>query len=512
MDALGPRCSYRCSDPSTTGQRYCGLGPAYEVANSTDCSKCVELAPPGPCVVQGYYYMPHSYTRFPKDSEANWRACQTRCKTDPFCTYFGFWPDSGCLPQGEYARLVNAGAACPTDLGNDACDGRMVISGPQDCGPDFYSMYPETATAEAAPVPNDATPEGCTTRGAYWSPNLENSKTGQAAWTSCQGACSADPACEHFAFWPDGGCVLQGANATLLNATLQCQEAASGAASLEACQGGAVISGPKVCNEAEENSEPAPPGNCTVTGYYYSPVGKMELQAATMESCQDLCFSDIGCQMFSFWPDQGCVYHNFTAKLVKAECSATEPDCPGSRVISGAQRCGPKFYSMYPVLAGTAPAPLPAPPGPFEPKETAAETAPSSSFPWGWLFLGALFVGAVVAAVIYGMGACDEDGKKKSKKNKKDKKARKEPETAALIQDQPLATTTAQVPMYQPVGAPATSPSRQAVSAFDALDRNHDGVLTRDEFAQARIQQVQQVQVAYPSQGARQLYIGSGVP
>merc|ERR1719373_510685 len=106
------------------------------------------------------------------------------------------------------------------------------------------------------------------------------------------------------------------------------------------------------------------------------------------------------------------------------------------------------------------------------------------------------------------MGACNEDGKrkKKSKKDKKDRKAQKEqqPETAALIEEKPLATTTAQVPMYQPAAVPPA-----AVSAFDALDRNHDGVLTREEFAQARVQHVQQVQVGYPAQSSRQLYIGS---
>jgi len=489
--ALTTRCPYRCSAPiKQRGFRFsfCGIGADYEGAGSTDCSACVEAPPPGKCIVQGYYYYPHSHTRFPESLEAGWKSCQSRCKADIYCKYFGYWPDAGCLMQGTDAKLVNSAAMCEGDSAN--CTGRVVISGPEDCGPDYYSMYPNTAAAKPAPKP---APE-CTVTGEYWTPAMENKKTIQASWRWCQAACKAEPECAHFAFWPDGGCMLQDGNSTVVKSTSQCYEAATDATNATTCDGSKVISGPKECAKPVTAT---PPGPCTVEGYYYEPVGP-RYTAATFESCQLLCYDDLDCKKVAYWPDGGCHFQNLSVKLTKADCSkedAEGKECPARKVIAGAQMCGPNFYSEYPILAGAAP-PAPAP---FLADK---ESSSSSGVPWGWLFIGIIVLGILLAVLLYGMGFCDEE-KRKKKKQKKLLSRRDSNKAAELLvaQEKPLSTSAVPVATYAPVtsggavayqsvpqvqvGVPGQVQQQQPQGLFEMVDRNHDGVVSREEWQQA---------------------------
>jgi len=59
-----------------------------------------------------------------------------------------------------------------------------------------------------------------------------------ANWEACRQLCFSNPFCEHFGYWPDGGCHQQGSNATLVSAADKCKNTTN-------CSGLEVISGPR---------------------------------------------------------------------------------------------------------------------------------------------------------------------------------------------------------------------------------------------------------------------------
>lgn len=88
--------------------------------------------------------------------------------------------------------------------------------------------------------PLQAAPENGTITGFVYEPHtLEGTlRTLEATWQLCQSRCQVTPACEHWGFWPDHGCHVQGKDAVLAEAECQEEPRAS-------CAGLAVISGPR---------------------------------------------------------------------------------------------------------------------------------------------------------------------------------------------------------------------------------------------------------------------------
>lgn len=81
-------------------------------------------------------------------------------------------------------------------------------------------------------------PKGMTVVGYLFEPHTMEgtTRTWAADWQDCQLRCRSHPYCDTWGFWPDHGCHLQGASATLV--PVKC-------ASRLLCQGAGVISGPR---------------------------------------------------------------------------------------------------------------------------------------------------------------------------------------------------------------------------------------------------------------------------
>lgn len=122
-----------------------------------------------------------------------------------------------------------------------------------------------------------------------------------------------------------------------------------------------------------------PPGPCIVKGYSYTPAGSLKLVATDVEMCQTLCYQNIECAHFSFWPDGSCVLSGRNAALFNSsqECAnqqeantvkSQEHTCDGIYVLSGPKACRAEHYSDYPALVAG-----------IEAMETSEGSAPSQS-------------------------------------------------------------------------------------------------------------------------------------
>jgi len=208
-------CSYTVSNGN------CGMGAAFSGINSTACGPCVATPPTGPCVVQGYYYSPH--TTEAETAEVGWEACQLRCASDVYCKFFGYWPDQGCMVAGAEAELYKGAPGC---VDTEDCDGMKVVSGPEKCDVAHYSEFPNTASAKAAVanISNAEAPGNCTVNGYVWAPqasagDVVNEEFGVMQASDCQTRCSIDTECKKFTFWPQAGkCDFQFGNASLVKA------------------------------------------------------------------------------------------------------------------------------------------------------------------------------------------------------------------------------------------------------------------------------------------------------
>jgi len=260
---------------------------------------------------------------------------------------------------------------------------------------------------------------------------------------------------------------------------------------------------------------------------------------ASKNMCQTLCWGDLGCQKFTYWPDGSCQFMDAKATLKKSTGQNMS-----SEVVAGSQSCEPTWYDMYPDLASVGgvptPAGVPPSPGPFLADNSKQKTTGSGGIPWGWVILALAILGIVVGVALYGAGFCDAEKKKKKDKKKGKTNSRSKltgaveegrPETKPLVQEEkPLPTSAGAVPTYQPVaqvvtGSPVASAAAaqasgqyvvsggqvqvgtpvmsypqqvmqvqqpvqvvqqvQAGTLFDMMDRNRDGVVSRDEFRAA---------------------------
>jgi len=118
-----------------------------------------------------------------------------------------------------------------------------------------------------------------------------------------------------------------------------------------------------------------------------------------------LCVGNPFCQHFGFWPDGGCMLQGGDAKLVKAACDASQPDCPGERVVTGPRDLADE--TLWPRLAA------PTADREVDVVEVVEDvpTATSSPFP-GRLVLGALglaALGAVFFASRKGLCEAEDD-------------------------------------------------------------------------------------------------------
>ncbi|CAE7566296.1 unnamed protein product [Symbiodinium natans] len=78
--------------------------------------------------------------------------------------------------------------------------------------------------------------DSCLEKGMFYANphKMENTeKTVETTAESCQQRCVNTPACEHFTFWPDGGCLLTDASSTAKAAPYQYSDIVSGPASCE---------------------------------------------------------------------------------------------------------------------------------------------------------------------------------------------------------------------------------------------------------------------------------------
>jgi len=373
----GNACSY------TVAAGKCGTGAAFSGPNSTACGVCVTTPPSAPCVVQGYFYSPH--TTEPETAETGWEACQLRCATDVYCKFFGYWPDQGCVVSGSEAELYNGAPGC-VDARN--CDATRVVSGPEGCDVAHYSVFPNTAGAKDAVM------------------NM---------------------------------------------------------------------------------SDAVPPGNCTVSGYVWTPQAsagdllKEEFGVTLATDCQTRCSIDTQCKKFTFWPHAGkCDFQFGNASLVKAMCDPAKNETGCDTVVAGAQECSSDNWLWFPIIGSSvadvvvvvpksagaivvpAPVPSPAPPaGPGPAPMTDSEGGgggPNIALIVG----GIVLVVAIALAILYGLGFFGgAEKKKKSDKKKKSNKNRdvdsEAPEAASLMEaegEKPLPTTAAGVPAYAASSSP----------------------------------------------------------
>jgi len=91
------------------------------------------------------------------------------------------------------------------------------------------------ATTTAPPPPANSTIVGY-----YYEPhNMDGTaRITTPNWDMCYQLCKSNVFCEHFGYWPDGGCHQQGSNVTLVKASEKCQNTTD-------CPGLEVISGPR---------------------------------------------------------------------------------------------------------------------------------------------------------------------------------------------------------------------------------------------------------------------------
>lgn len=394
---------------------------------------------PGGCLVQGQYYSPMGT---PRGHTTDWRHCQYLCGADSACSHFSYWPDGQCFfivleesDGGVTHELAKASQDCSELLLAPAgpCNGSGVVSGPQGCGPRFYDQYPGSdgvspSTVHVAPAastvqelpspPTVASPppppvsshkgetihleldmQGIDYQVLVADPALK-SQFEAAVKAAVVAAAAASPRVS-VAVVPASGSVAaqvsivpsaasfdavlskikssQGALAVnvtkqvdrLLNVTATCTARVSTKA-----QESALASKPTEQVLAEQEDD----AGCFVIGYYYVSKVKLEVASASWPACQKLCSTTIGCQHFSYWPDNNCVEHfesegdeiylfNSTEHCNQKTGvgSPGHRGCGGDLVVAGAKACGPSFTSLYPDLTkvvnpgpnGTLPAPPP---------------------------------------------------------------------------------------------------------------------------------------------------------
>lgn len=105
---------------------------------------------------------------------------------------------------------------------------------------------------------------------------------------------------------------------------------------------------------------------CIVDGYYYKPIGTIQVWTAGMAQCQSICKDNLNCYHFSYWPNNhSCVQHDILLGGTRAylynvseECDITsgttsvaDRDCPGDKVMSGPKSCDAQSYDFYPDLS-----------------------------------------------------------------------------------------------------------------------------------------------------------------
>lgn len=320
-------------------------------------------------------------------------------------------------------------------------------------------------------VPNRNIPpptSGCTALGKTWQPLSAAPFASRTSWDWCQQSCATEKVtsidgsiapCEHFAFFPDGRCYLQGAGA-VLKESLECSQA-------HPCEHGfAVVSGPADCNNtamwavppvgattapateggadnagaiagaavgaaaagaavgagaaAGAAATPAPLPKGVIKGFYYSPrdmPGTLRVLSANWEACMNLCASNLACKHFGFWPDGGCHQQGNNATLTKATCSEEESvNCTQLGVVSGPRDLSDESLWAPPMewvdsrTTGIKPKPLAGASREVDveaPKETPVQ---HGGFPLVWI--GVL---AAILLVVYGFsrgwfgGSDDED-------------------------------------------------------------------------------------------------------
>lgn len=127
----------------------------------------------------------------------------------------------------EHGTLCNPGFTCfvHTENGLDPMPGAAgicrpdgYVEGPAAAGgvrsPDMPSAEVANATLNEADLP----PEGATVHGWHYAPVTMplSVKLFLPSWRACHQTCAWHPYCEHWGYWPDHGCHLQGNNVTLV--------------------------------------------------------------------------------------------------------------------------------------------------------------------------------------------------------------------------------------------------------------------------------------------------------
>lgn len=503
----------------------------------------VEASPPENCTVTGYYYSPQYMNLSPKTVAVSWQSCMARCQLEPKCEHFSFWPDGGCMTQPiDAVTLVKASSACPADDTKE-CAGSRVISGPKNC---IEGWYPDLSKAvDSPPLEPECNETGVYYEGgretqtiqasrelcqllcyntptcatySFWPQDghcllqeanatkisaaveCEQAATGAVNASACIGKnvisgpreCPAPPGHEctvtgHFYKNPYGDLVL------------------NFVASFEDCQ--------KLCL--------ADPFNCKKVSYWPDDQVCAKQEAGADLSTwdpKDLCENPALLQNWSWTPRQ-----------------TNSTGCHFLNVQSGPASCGAGFYHLYPSRGAVAdavpqppsPSPSPVPPVVVHDNDVQVTTKEQAGFPWGWAILVLVIVAALAAAAMYGCGFFDGDTKKDKKRLSKkktsgstSKKGNESSERQKLIQadahaqEAPPVVEThiqqQQVNMYQqmPPGMPQVQAQYQQQIAygqvspqhyrggqfagavamgqqdlFNMLDRNHDGMLSREEYA-----------------------------
>lgn len=183
---------------------------------------------------------------------------------------------------------------------------------------------------------------------------------------------------------------------------------------------------------------------CTLTGFYYNPPsmpGASKDIEISAEECQRRCNGTIACAHFAFWPnDGGCHLANESAILTKATCPEDIANCSGLYSITGPPNCdnAANFPDPASAVVGLPP--------PEYANGTVIETEEGGGggFPiWGWL-VGLVLLACIAVGVMYAMGLCGDEEKKKKKKSKKSKDA-EAPDSEPLVA---VPTAVEPVPMY----------------------------------------------------------------
>lgn len=141
------------------------------------------------CWEEDKSYTPINMDGQAKTTEDSIEKCQERCANVDGCAHFASYPDGGCHVQDGYATVQD--------------DEWGAKSGPPSCN---------AADTTTAPVLAE-----CWEDDKAYSPiDMDGqAKTVEGSIFKCQERCASVDGCAHFSSYPDGGCHLQDADATL---------------------------------------------------------------------------------------------------------------------------------------------------------------------------------------------------------------------------------------------------------------------------------------------------------